>query len=179
MQENEIISKAQEGDLRAFEELVTLYKRRVFAFAYYYLRNKADAEDVSQEVFWRVFNYIKKFDAEKKFFSWIYAIEMNVIKGSYKSKNNRTVDINEDYFEQISFNDNGLLSMEDKIVLFNAIEKLEEDEKNLLLLKYMEDLSIKEIADAFTLTEENVKVKIFRAKEKVHKIIKGGHYEKK
>jgi RNA polymerase sigma factor (sigma-70 family) len=178
MQENDIISKAQQGDLRAFEELVTLYKRRVFAFAYYYLKNKADAEDVSQEVFWRVFNYIKKFDTDKKFFSWIYAIEMNVIKGSFKNKKNKIVEVSEDFFEQISFNDNSLLSTEDKIVLFNAIDKLEDDEKNLLFLKYMEDLSIKEIADAFELSEDNIKVKIFRAKEKLQKII-GGTYEKK
>jgi RNA polymerase sigma factor (sigma-70 family) len=81
-------------------------------------------------------------------------------------------------FRSISFNDNSLLSTEDKIVLFNAIEKLEEDEKNLLFLKYMEDLSIKEISETFELSEENVKVKIFRAKEKLHKII-GGSYEKK
>ncbi len=173
MEEFDLVSKAQKGDFQAFEELVLIYKKRVFSFAYYHVRNKADAEDISQEVFWRLFNYIKKYDVKRKFFSWIYAIEMNVIKSFFQKNKNRTVELTENFINSIIFNDNSLLSVDDKLFLFKAMEEISEDEKNILFLKYMDDLSIKEISETLEITEENVKVRIYRAKEKLQKIIGG------
>jgi len=173
MEDTEIVSRAQKGDFKAFEELVELYQKRVFSFAIYHVKNKADAEDVSQEVFWRIFNYIKKYDSSRKFFSWVYAIELNVIKSFFRKKKKHFLVLNEDILNLIVFHDDGLLSSDDKITLFKALDKIDIEERNILFYKYIDDLSIKEIAEIYRISEENVKVRIFRAKEKIQKILGG------
>jgi RNA polymerase sigma-70 factor (ECF subfamily) len=169
MEENEIIVKARNGDLEAFEDLVALYRKKVFSFALYHLRNRDDAEDAAQEVFWRVFNYIKKYDPSRKFFSWLYAIEMNVIRTLAKKRKNRGPSLDEMDTEGFLFRDDGLLSTDDKIALFHEIGKLNESDRNLLYYKYMDGLSTREIAAESGITEENVKVRLFRIRERMAK----------
>lgn len=173
MDEKEVILRAQKGDIKAFEEIVELYQKRVFSFAYSYVRNRSDAEDITQDVFWKLFIHIKKFNTDKKFFSWIYAILINTIMSFFKGrKKHKTQDSDEEFVQNIAWNDGNRLSTEDKLVLFQALDTLKPEEKNLLLLKYMEDLTIKEISEIAQLSEENVKVRIFRAKEKLVQVLK-------
>ncbi len=168
MDEKELIGLVKKGDFEAFSELVELYNRKIFSFAYYHLRNRADAEDITQEVFWRVFTYIKKFDEKRKFFSWLYTIEMNLIMTFLRKKKKYSkVGIDEEFVQNIAFDKKDHIRTEEKVVLFEAIEQLNEPDKSLVFLKYNEDWSIKEIAETFQLSEENVKIRLFRAKEKL------------
>lgn len=169
MDERDIIRRARNGDLKAFEELVALYRRRVYAFALYHTRSRADAEDISQEVFWKVYTSLLRFDPERKFFSWLYAIEMNVIRTFRRRRKIRTVpmdDVDPDWF---GFQDRGLLTVDDRHVVLQELAKLEERERHMVYLKYVDDLSIREIAEEFSLTEENVKVRLHRIREKMQK----------
>lgn len=167
MDEVEIIHKAKEGDLQAFEKLVCLYQKRVFSFAYYHLRNRSDAEDISQEVFWRVFRSLYRFDESRKFFSWIYSIEMNLIRSMVRFRKFRSTESDEDYYEVVGFMDRGILSAEDGLLLWKLTEHLEPKEKDLLYLKYIDDRSVSEISELLHISETNIKVKLFRAKEKI------------
>ncbi|MGA2142056.1 MAG: sigma-70 family RNA polymerase sigma factor [Brevinematales bacterium] len=172
MEEREIIREAKRGNSEAFGQLIDLYKKLVFSFAYYHLRNRADAEDITQEVFWRVFSYISKFDEKRKFFSWLYAIEMNILATFIKKKmKHKKAYVDQDFLENIVFDEKDHMSPEDRIVLFDAIGKLSAVEQSLIYMKYNEDCSIKEIAETFNLTEENVKVKLFRTKGKLGRIL--------
>lgn len=177
MDEKDLISRAKRGDFGAFKELVSLYSGHCFSFGYYHLKNRADAEDFVQEVFYRVFLYLKRFDEKRKFFSWLYAIEENVLRAFFKKKKERQVEVEESFAENVVFYDEKL-STEDKIALFKAIESLSEVEKNLVFLRYNEDLSIKDIAEALNLTEENVKVRLFRVKKKLLNLLKEDMYER-
>ncbi|MGC8765335.1 MAG: RNA polymerase sigma factor [Brevinematia bacterium] len=166
MDEKELLILAKKGDLKAFEKLISIYSRHCFSFGYYHLKNRSDAEDFVQEVFYKLFLYIKSYNENKKFFSWFYEIEKNVLKDFFKKRNKRKEEIDEKFFENVVFYDNHI-GIEDKISLFKAIESLNEDEKDLIFMKYNEDLSIKEIAEILKLSEENVKVRLFRAKQKL------------
>ncbi len=168
MDERQIISLAKEGNREAFGSLIDRYKRLVYSFAFYHTKNKADAEDVAQEVFWRVFSYLNKFDEKRKFFSWVYAIEMNVIM-SFKRKNmkHKKVCIDEEFLQNVKFDEKDHLSTEDRIMLFQAIDGLNSIDKSLIYMKYNENCSIREIAESLRLSEDNVKVRLFRAKEKL------------
>ena len=172
MVESEIIKQAKRGNSEAFGKLIDSYKKLVFSFAYYHVKNRADAEDITQEVFWRVFSYINKFDEKRKFFSWLYAIEMNILATFFKKRiKHKKADVDEDFLENIVFDEKDHLSLEDKIILFEAIDKLSSLEKSLIYMKYNEDCSIKEIAESVNLSEDNVKVKLFRTKGKLYQIL--------
>jgi len=172
MDEKEIIKEVKKGNSEAFGQLIDLYKKLVFSFAYYHVKNRADAEDITQEVFWRVFSYINKFDEKRKFFSWLYTIEMNILATFLKKRmKQKKAYADQDFLENIVFDEKDRMSAEDKIVLFEAIDKLSTMEKSLIYMKYNEDYSIKEIAESFKLSEQNVKVKLFRTKGKLYKIL--------
>jgi RNA polymerase sigma-70 factor (ECF subfamily) len=172
MDEKEIIRLAKQGDRGAFGKLIDRYKKLVYSFAFYHLKNRADAEDISQEVFWRVFSYLSKYDEKRKFFSWIYAIEMNILASYMRKKmKHRKVCINDDFLQNVEFDEKDNMSMEDRILLFQAIDGLNSMEKSLIFMKYNEDCSIREIAESFNISEENVKVRLFRTKEKLGRIL--------
>ncbi|MCX7821803.1 MAG: RNA polymerase sigma factor [Brevinematales bacterium] len=172
MEEKELISEIKKGNLSAFDILVSIYEKRIFSTAYYYTRNRADAEDITQEVFWKVFSQIKKFDENKGFYTWIYTILINTLKTFFnKSRKNKKIELNEEFIDNVVFNPSFEINSIEKISLLKAMEKLDEIEEVIFLLRYNNGLSIKEIAELLSLTEENVKVKIFRGKEKLLNII--------
>lgn len=80
LEEKELISLSQKGDIDAFEELVARYERKVYTIAYRYMGNPEDASDLAQETFLKVFKSIDKFRGESSFSTWIYRITANICK---------------------------------------------------------------------------------------------------
>ncbi len=80
LDEKELISLSQKGDIDAFEELVARYERKVYTIAYRYMGNPEDASDLAQETFLKVFKSIDKFRGESSFSTWIYRITANICK---------------------------------------------------------------------------------------------------
>ncbi len=168
MEKRELIKEANKGNLKAFEVLVSFYEKKIFSAAFYYTKNKADAEDITQEVFWKVFTQLSKFDEERKFFTWIYMIFLNTLNTFFKkNKRHKKIELNEDFIDSIVINPSFEIDSVEKINLLRAMEKLDELEQTIFLLRYNHGFSIKEVAEILGLTEENVKVRIFRGKEKL------------
>ena len=80
LDEKELISLSQKGDIDAFEELVARYERKVYTIAYRYMGNPEDTSDLAQETFLKVFKSIDKFRGESSFSTWIYRITANICK---------------------------------------------------------------------------------------------------
>lgn len=74
----ELVKRAQKGDKKAFDNLITFYKQIVTDVCYKYLRNKEDALDMAQEVFYSVYNSIRGFEFKSRFSTWIYRICVNL-----------------------------------------------------------------------------------------------------
>jgi len=85
----DLINRSQQGDEKAFQELVELYRTRVASIAYQVLGNYEDARDVSQEVFIKLYRGIKGFDPNKKFFTWLYRLTVNAAIDYLRAKKRR------------------------------------------------------------------------------------------
>lgn len=165
--EKDWVSGIKKGDMKGFQEIVKSYQKRVFSFAYSWLRNRADAEDAVQEVFWRVLKHIKRYDENRAFSTWVFAVAMNVIKAIYKKNKRKPKNMDEAFLESVHVSDDGFDSVEDKIALYQILDRLGEDDRNLFYLRYAVQMKISEIAELRQETEANVKTRLFRLREKM------------
>ncbi|MFB0938495.1 MAG: RNA polymerase sigma factor [Urechidicola sp.] len=171
------IKKTLEGDSNSFSVLVERYQNMVFALALKMLKHREESEEVSQDTFIKVYKSLSKFNGESKFSTWIYRIAYNTCLDRIKknSKYNNNVEINEITSNEISHTESIFDSLENKersIIVKQCMDKLPEDERIIIHLFYFEELNLKEIVEIVSMTEGNVKVKLFRARKKLFSIFK-------
>ncbi len=152
-----------------FSMLYRKYADKVYRKCVTLLKDQGKAEDATQEIFVKVMMNLANFNEKAQFSTWVYSITYNfcidIIRKEKKSKNLFVDDIERapDVADEIP--DEFLLSMEIKRLRI-ILDKIPADDHAILLMKYQDDMSIKEIADALNKTESAVKMKIKRAKEK-------------
>lgn len=155
-----------------------LYKRyggKVYSKCISLLKDEALAHDATQEIFTKIFLNLSRFAERAKFSTWVYSITYNYcidyIRKNKKHKNLFVDDIERapDVIDEV--NDEELLSMNLK-QLTAVLEAIPLDDKTILLMKYKDDLSIKDIADVLNKTESAVKMRIKRAKAKAQQVRK-------
>lgn len=171
------IKKTLEGDSSSFGVIVNKYQNMVFALALKMLKHREESEEVSQDTFIKVYKSLSKFNGESKFSTWIYRIAYNTCLDRIKknTKYNNNVEINEITSSQIIQSENIFDSIESKersVIVKECMDKLSEDERVIIHLFYFEELSLKEIVEIVSMTEGNVKVKLFRARKKLFSIFK-------
>lgn len=165
------------GDTEAFSELITRYKDMVFTLALRITKNQLEAEEVSQDTFLRAFKYLSKFKNESKFSSWIYRITYNTAMDKIQR---RKREIQTDTLEEITAEDlkltehqlDRLEAQEKSKAIQSALAELNEEDGFLLTLYYFDDLTIEEISSITKLKRNNVKVKLFRARNKLAKLLR-------
>ena len=179
IENKEMILKAQEGDMFAFRALVDLYKEQAVRIAYSITGNLADAQDVAQDAFIRVYRKIGAFNFNSQFSTWIYRIVVNLCRDFLRKKNR----------SRLVLNDNGqsrpveerikdertpdpakkLLIKELKAKIDNALILLPEKQQIVFSLKYKKDMKIREIAELMGISVSTVKMHLFRATDKMQK----------
>jgi len=168
------------GDLTAFEELVNRYKKPVFSIVYRMVGQYQEAEDITQEVFVNVYQKLYQFDRNKKFAPWIYRIATNAsISALRRKKNVINLDFDEAYgksyedYNTASSSDPQLLCERQELRQFinEAINKLPESYRAVIILRYQMDLSNQEIAEIMEVSKENIEVRIHRARKALRQII--------
>ena len=168
-----IVLKVRKGDHNAFGELVELYKDRVFALTYRMLGNRQEAEDVAQEAFIRAYTNIDRYQIDRKFSTWLYAFTYNhcvnyVNRNTAKKIEKKSVDTEIlEYKHYDPDKDDKEISQLRVDKLKGALDLISPDEKMILLLKYQDSLSIKELSDILDIGESAVKMRLKRAKEKL------------
>jgi RNA polymerase sigma factor (sigma-70 family) len=171
------IKQIIKGNTNAFSILVNQYKDLVFALSYKMLKNREEAEEVSQDTFVKVFNSLNKFKGESKFSTWIYKITYNTcLDRLKKSKKERSVLYIEDFSEhQVKAIENVLNTIDEN----ERNQKIQEcmlllpsEEAFLLTLYYFDDQSTEEIAKVIDCNSNNVKIKLFRSRKKLASILK-------
>jgi RNA polymerase sigma-70 factor (ECF subfamily) len=173
--ESIVVRKAKKGDQQALAELVNRYSERIYNLALRILRNKEDAEDVLQETFMTVLEKISTFDERSGFFTWIYRIGTNASLMKLRRKKIASTEYldhpdfergREDKILQ-DWSQNPALRLDDqevKKVLDRAINDLAEIYRTVFVLRDIEDLSIKDTARILAISEENVKIRLRRAR---------------
>jgi RNA polymerase sigma-70 factor, ECF subfamily len=176
LNEIDIIALAKKGDPKALSELVNAYSDRIYNLGLRILRNKEDAEDILQETFLTVVQKIDTFDGRSSFFTWIYRIATNTALMKLRKKKPQYVDLpdNPDFQESIEskifidWSQDASLNVhntEVKKLLDESINDLSEIYKTVFILRDIEQLSIKETSKILNITEENVKIRLRRARQ--------------
>ena len=175
-EENILIDAINNGDTRAYAQLVDRYKDLVYTLALRMLKHREEAEEVAQDTFIKVFKSLDKFKGDSKFSTWIYRVAYNTCLDNIKKnkKHLNDVAIDEFTFNKLDTIDNALdniIKEERSTLIKNCIDKLPEDSSALLTLFYFEELSLEEISKIINVEANTVKVKLFRARKKLAVIL--------
>lgn len=165
------------GNTNAFSVLVDRYKDLVFSLALKMVKHREEAEEVAQDTFVKVFHSLEKFKGESKFSTWIYKVAYNTcldrMKKNKKDEGNIPID---DFSEHLVKTMENALSkmMEDerKKSIQDCLNLLPGDDGFLLTLFYFEDQNLEEIAKIMNINSNNVKVRLFRSRQKLASILK-------
>ena len=155
-----------------FSLLYNRYASKIYAKCLSILRDEMLAEDATQEIFMKIFMNLSRFEEKAKFSTWIYSITYNYCIDYLRRKQKGDIfseDIEKAADVQDDIPDETLLEMETK-QLKQLLDQMPTGDKTILLMKYQDDLSIKEIADALNKSESAVKMKLKRAKEKAQQL---------
>ena len=177
-QEAMIVRKVLQGDVNAFEKLVTEYERAVYAIAQRMTGNAEDAADMTQETFIKAYNSLSSFRGDSKFSVWLYRIANNVCLDFLRSRSRKpTVSLSaEDDDGEETQLDIADESQSPELLLESALtrdavrrglDSLPPDYKQILLLREIQGLSYEEIAAALGIESGTVKSRIFRARKKL------------
>jgi RNA polymerase sigma factor (sigma-70 family) len=171
------INQIMQGDTNVFRVLVDRYKGMIFTLALKMIKNREEAEEVSQDTFIKVYNSLNKFKGDSKFSTWIYKIAYNTcldrLKKNKKEESTISIDEFSDYL--VKTVDNALSALEEqerKQTIQNCINLLPSEESFLLTLYYFDDQNLDEIAKIMDTNSNNVKVKLFRSRKKLAVILK-------
>src|ERR1700735_1192322 len=176
-QERELVRLAQSGEEAAFEELIRRHQQRVFGLVSGILRRREDVEDVVQQVFLKVFVSLKRFDQRAAFSTWLYKISVNECWDYLRKKKVRPLVYEADLSGEQVLRLGGVVSAdppasssdraEARDLLERMMEKLPEQDRELLVLKEVEGFSVQELAEILDLNVNTVKVRLFRARARL------------
>jgi RNA polymerase sigma-70 factor (ECF subfamily) len=163
-----VLRKAQRGDERAFSLIVRAYEVPIFNYVMRLVGDRALAEDLTQEVFIRVFQGLPKFSLRSKFTTWLFQVTKNRVLDELRASERRPrALVTIDDAPPLEVVDAPVEQVEAIEALWTAVEGLNTDLKMALLLRDVVGLSYNEIADSLDTTLATVKWRIFKAREEV------------
>ena len=180
----QLVKDFLDGDEQAFNRLVMLYQTKIYNLALNYVKSQEEAKDLAQDIFVTVYRSLPKLREKEKFTSWLYQIAINHCRNRYKKLSRRGYFSNvslddEESFLQIA-GDEGpekLLQRKNTINLVRAtIDSMAESEKEIILLRDIQELAYEEISDILHIPLGTVKSKLNRARTSLKDRLKK-HYQ--
>lgn len=177
-EEADLVRRVQARDEIAFREIVDRYQSKVFSIIFGILRNHNDAEDIAQQVFSKIYFSIGSFDNRSSLLTWIYKITVNECYDYLRKKKVRKLVYESDFSEEETLRfeqtepDHGQpydteLARRDLVI--KLLAKVSDEDRNLMMLKEVEGHSVEELAEMTGLNENTIKVRLFRARQKLLK----------
>jgi len=177
-EEAALVRRVQAGDETAFREIVDRYQSKVFSIIYGILRNRNDAEDIAQQVFAKIYFSIGSFDFRSSLLTWIYKITVNECYDYLRKKRVRKLVYESDFTEEDALR---MMSSEQPVERMRSVDtvlaqrdlvtkllgRISQEERTLILLKEVEGHSVEELAQMTGLNQNTIKVKLFRARQKL------------
>jgi RNA polymerase sigma factor (sigma-70 family) len=170
--EEDLISAAKQGDRDALIELLRLIEKKVYRTAFYVLGNEQDALDVSQEALIRIYNKIHTYQEKAKFSTWVQRIVTNLcIDEVRRRKESVSIDQHEVLLEDPRTVEGEVEQMDLGKDIRYAIDQLPEHHRTVITLRYVQEFSYAEIADALELPLNTVKSHLFRARQQLQTLL--------
>ena len=168
--DTKLVRECLRGNVKAFEELVDKYQKPVFNIVYRMCHNHEDARDLTQGVFLRAYERLKSFNPDYKFFSWIYRIAINESL-NYLDKTKSMNEIPTTYQTQDRSPEEVLEKMELDENIQQALLKIDEKYRALIILKHFQNCSYQQIAQIIDMPEKTVKSRLYIARQQLGKIL--------
>jgi RNA polymerase sigma-70 factor (ECF subfamily) len=169
-----LVVKAQQGNGKAFEQLFDWFQKEVYRMVYYRTQSQQDAEDLTQEIFIRAYKKISSLKEAGRFRTWLFSIAINRIRDFYRKKRIQNFfslsDLDEDALQEHSFHDQespaqiqNLIKQDFWKQVEKFLERLSEMEREVFLLRFLDQLTIAEISRILKQSESTVKTHLYRA----------------
>jgi len=177
----DLVRRCRAGDGAAWEEIVSLYSRRIFNLAYRFTSSVEAAEDLTQEVFVRIYKTLAQFDpAQGNLSNWLMRLARNLVIDDYRHRQRNPQNSMADTVDKHSFHLRAVGTSAHKEVerkelcaqIQEGIDKLPEDLKTCVILRDIEELTYKEIVDVLNIPEGTVKSRINRGRIELAKILR-------
>ena len=176
-----MIAAVLAGEIQLYHELIRPYERSVYVMALSYMKNEADAEDVAQQAFVRAFRKLSSFRAESKFSTWLISITINEARTCLR----RQALVRMESLDQLPDEDRGISPAllrdwreipseaverdEVRVLIQRAVELLPDIYREVFLLRDVEELTVRETAEALNVSIPSVKVRLHRARMMLQK----------
>jgi RNA polymerase sigma-70 factor (ECF subfamily) len=177
-----IIEACLLGNTQAFSQLIDKYKSMVYNLAYRMCGNYHDSEDITQEAFVKTYQSLSHYNSAFRFSTWLYQITLNIIKDRLKKRNVESISLDKPSANEKAIQD-GLVSGQEsdpenfldkqyrKEKLMQAIISLPVQYREIIVLRHLQDLSYRELSSILKITPDTVKVRLYRARVQLKKIL--------
>ena len=188
LDENKLLERAKHGNARAFEGLVRLYEARVFSYAMTLLGNRQDAEEVTQDVFVKIWRTLARFRGDCSFSSWVMRITKNTATDALRARREPTVSLTAEdengeeremdlVDEDPASNPSAAFERDERIKLVRrAIGELPHDQREILTLRDLYGYRYEEIAHILQLEDGTVRSRLSRARQHLKKILESWNF---
>jgi RNA polymerase sigma-70 factor (ECF subfamily) len=180
----ELIQSARGGDDGAFNRVITAYRKRILGTIARLIGRPEDVEDVAQEVFLRLYYSLDQLRTPEVFEPWLYRLTVNAaydyLRRQRRRHESRMADLSEQQVVMADAVAGGKATLEDqrrkqvKEQVASLLDAVSEDDRILLTLKEVEGLSLKELERIYNVNENALKVRLFRARQRVIKAYEAG-----
>ena len=177
--DQQLVERAQRGDKRAFELLVTKYQRKLARLLSRFIRDSAEVEDVTQEAFIKAYRALPSFRGDSAFYTWLYRIGINTAKNYLVALGRRAPTTTEfdsedaenfddgDQLRDVNTPENELLSKQIAKTVNETMDALPEELRTAIVLREIDGLSYDEIATVMNCPIGTVRSRIFRARDTI------------
>src|SRR6202163_1536399 len=182
--EFELIEKARKGDDGAFNQVVYAYRKRILGTIARLIGRPEDVEDVGQEVFLRLYYSLDQLRAAEVFEPWLYRLTVNAaydyLRRQKRRHEHRMSDLSEQQVMMADASAGGKKQAEElrrtkvREMVQSLLDKVSEEDRILLMMKEVEGLSLKELEQIYKVNENALKVRLFRARQRVLKAFEAG-----
>jgi RNA polymerase sigma-70 factor (ECF subfamily) len=177
--ENDIyyIGQVLEGKINAFAYLVDKHKDKAFNLAFRICGNREEAEEVAQDAFLKAYRSLKDFRQKSSFATWLFRIVYNTAISLVRTRKNRVLSVEEFPADAVDFlgldvsDEEASDDYRNSLINF-ALQKISGEERGLITLYYYDDLDTEEISRITGISRSNIKVRLFRARQKMAEIIR-------
>ncbi len=186
--EFEVIQRAQKGDEAAFSQVVLAYRRRILSTVARLINHPEDVEDVAQEVFLRLYFSLDQLRSPEVFEPWLYRLTINAaydyLRKSKRRMESRMCDLSEqqvmiaDAVASAKVNLSDVQKQQTRSYVEELLSTISEEDRILLLMKEVEGLSLREMEQVYQVNETALKVRLFRARQRILKAIGSGKQDK-
>lgn len=179
--EAEIVIRVLKGDRQAYALLIEEYKNPVYNLAYRMTNNIEDAEDLAQETFLRSFRELSRYDTNRRFYTWLYTISLNLIRNHLKKEGRKIVfrktagsfdlSVSGTTANASGVDDTDEAKRGEKAQLEICLQKLSPELRELLVLRFYQGFSFETISEITGCSQSAVKMRVYRGLEKLREMM--------